>query len=921
MPDVFDEIKPDVFDEVGPWTETLNSRKLTADQIKKAGGAQAFPWYPKDEPAKQTDGGFWSGAWEGLKGAVTYPFQAVADSAKFLMNPNEALKVTPQELEAGRQASAARAAHPALSLLGEYGLPLDQVAHEAERRIANNESTASMVGRAIGPAPLLLAPMALGKLGDATFTPKVINRALGKGAINELTGANTGRGLAREGIVGGSPEVLHAQVSEAIPRWQETVNSMMDSLDAKNRSVHGAEVMQKAFGEPPLNVPADVWKEFQNRVKVKIDQLSDNTGMLTPADIHNLKNSILPEYNKLTGSMNELTLNKKAADVRRLFDHTVDEKVPGYREVNDHLSDLHHAKDFLNQKMVQLETTPSFLEDPSRLWDLTGAPRAFMRTIGQDTSTGIHTGPIPMAVRTRMAALGTPRFDPTLPEFAQPLPSGVSEPTYSGLAGDPTIPGQKAAYGASPVLPVNESGTVFNPDMAPAIDWTSDLHSMAASSPSKFAGATDFAASEGGLAYPFRPGDTGVVPPPVPFVSEFHPAATMSKGAAKMIARTPKLLPPASGPTVLPSSGATWETDSSWNPNFWRGQQGSVPSGVEPSGASFIGDNVAGMGTVEHVSPDGKMVLVRTPFGGLRPMPADSAGAMVPPQSIMGSGTKGDFHYGGDQETPMPEQEDQQYKLAKKVGGKWTHENDALVASTPLWSLLPEQFQAARRSLGASRAKFENGRLVPDYDATRGSYGEPLRSETDYEKTRSMLGMQDAITTDFPKPLGAAPANDTIQTGGKNANNPFIVLHEYGHGAWEKGLTPAQKKSYELAYRFYSGIIDQIDAENQADVFTDRDSIESSRLEAQRAYDALSPAQRAERKNAERFRFITERGSARHSFSDAISYYIMDPSEMKRRVPRLYEAMKSIFGGREYSNPDTAKSRKIAPPPIRNRRP
>lgn len=229
----------------------------------------------------------------------------------------------------------------------------------------------------------------------------LINRYLGDGAIDTTLGKNAGRGISRAKVVAATAEGVQKGVQQSITDGQAVLKRLLDTPQAQAPTIDGTRLIRDAFGEPPMNITGATlgrWEEFAGNIAQKVHDVSEGTMRLSPAQVDALKGEIDVQFGKLSADATELNLNQKAAGVRRAFDHAVDQNVRGYAELNDHLSDLHHADSILTEKIAQNATTKplglSTVADPVR--SFVGTPMS-----SKGTRPGILTTP----GRTGLAAL------------------------------------------------------------------------------------------------------------------------------------------------------------------------------------------------------------------------------------------------------------------------------------------------------------------------------------------------------------------------------------------------------------------------------------------------------------------------------------------------------------------------------------
>lgn len=318
------------------------------------------------------------------------------------------------------------------------GRPIEALAAPAGASMANRPQTPSENAGAIQvaagtiPALAMASPAIRGAVGSMIpegemsmqkTASNLINRWLGDGAIDTTMGKDAGRGISRGKIVAATADGVQAKVQGSIAEGQATVKRLLDTPAAKTPSIDGNQLIRDAFGEPPLNITGATlgrWEEFAGNIAKKIHEITEGTMQLTPAQVDGLKGEIDVNFGKPTTGVvadpTELNLNQKAGAVRRTFDHAVDQQVPGYAELNDHLGDLHHANKLLDKKIAENSTAPPLSLNPKALIRGTMAD-----AVSQGGSKGTRPGLLTTPGRTALAAMLSER-----PSFntVSPVPAG-----------------------------------------------------------------------------------------------------------------------------------------------------------------------------------------------------------------------------------------------------------------------------------------------------------------------------------------------------------------------------------------------------------------------------------------------------------------------------------------------------------------
>lgn len=281
------------------------------------------------------------------------------------------------------------------------------------------------VAGGLGTAAALALPFAKDVIPGVRPMPNaaadLINNYLGKGSVDTTTGANAGRGISSAKIVGVTARGVQAQVQAAIKGGQAVVKRLLSNPAAQAPTIDGFQLIRDAFGDPPLNI-TDVtlgrWEDFAGKIAQKIHDLSNGTGKISPAQADALKGQIDVNFGKpttgVTADPTELNLNQKAASVRRAFDHAVDQQVPGYQTINDHLMDLHHADNILDVRISE----PS---QPIGLHTIADPVRAFFGS--PPPATGTQPGILTTPGRTGLAAMLSER-----PKLGMVAPTPTSPP-------------------------------------------------------------------------------------------------------------------------------------------------------------------------------------------------------------------------------------------------------------------------------------------------------------------------------------------------------------------------------------------------------------------------------------------------------------------------------------------------------------
>lgn len=290
---------------------------------------------------------------------------------------------------------------------------------------------------------------------------------------------------------------------------------------------------------------------------------------------------------------------------------------------------------------------------------------------------------------------------------------------------------------------------------------------------------------------------------------------------------------------------------------------GDVPlEYVDPDGrVTPLTDLPAYAGKGVFVGPDGRPTQIS---------PSDeTAGPPVRPS------TQRDLRY-DDQSRSQPDAAE--FASPNAQTGKLDHQNGNLVATTPMNELLPATFKNAGQALAMSQ------RTSAD-DKTSGMYGllSPTQTVNTYDPATNMIdasapkvGPPDYSNYDVKSIDGQVLANTVTTyndgTDASSVNDPFVILHEYGHAAYERDLTPQQKKQWSQVIQHYQRKLDQTDEGDYSTV--------TGVPEAIKSYS----------------------GEAWHSFPSLFASYVLDPTALKQKYPDVYYFMKRVSGGREYIN-------------------
>lgn len=405
--DIFDSL--DVFDKVAQKPQTiaeiarqrLASRGLTPEAVKAGGGIVPLPG----------DAGPEVPVGRSIVRGLGVPTSG--DELKSSLMRNAANVILPGVVQTTDFANDAFSGHVPI-----VGRPAEALAAPvkaaAQNRPVTVDENSNAIAAASGTIPALAAMSptiraAGGKIGGAAAeglsmpdaAANLINRYLGDGAIDTTLGKNAGRGISRAKVVAATAEGVQKGVQQSIADGQAVMKRLLDTPQAQAPTIDGIQLIRDAFGEPPMNITGATlgrWEEFAGNIAKKVHDVSEGTGQLSSAQVDALKGDIDVQFGKLSADATELNLNQKAAGVRRAFDHAVDQNVRGYAELNDHLSDLHHANSILTEKIAQNATTKplglSTIADPVR--SFVGTPMS-----SKGTRPGILTTP----GRTGLAAL------------------------------------------------------------------------------------------------------------------------------------------------------------------------------------------------------------------------------------------------------------------------------------------------------------------------------------------------------------------------------------------------------------------------------------------------------------------------------------------------------------------------------------
>lgn len=332
-----------------------------------------------------------------------------------------------------------------IPIIGRTAEALSAPTHASiQNRPQTPDENAGAIRAAAGTIPTLamMSPTFRGAVGKASdfSMPKtaanLINHWLGDGAIDTTLRKDAGRGISQAKIVATSADGVQEGVRSAITKRQAQKADLLNNPLAQAPTINGTKLIEEAFGEPPLNIPKATlkhWNEFASNLMAKVQDISGGTGNLSPAQVDSLKNEIDVDFGRLSTDATELNLNQKSGSVRRAFDKAVDNSVPGYAELNDHLADLHHANKLLTKKIAENATAPPMSINPRAV--LRGVMSDAVKPGGpQGTRPGILTTP----GRTALASLLSKR--PNIPVGAgvtMPDPSLLSEDNTSSITTTP----------------------------------------------------------------------------------------------------------------------------------------------------------------------------------------------------------------------------------------------------------------------------------------------------------------------------------------------------------------------------------------------------------------------------------------------------------------------------------------------------
>jgi hypothetical protein len=442
----------------------LASRNLTPEMVKAGKGITTPEQF--SSPPGMSGGQIFGSLGEGLLNAI--PSLSPIDPTN-MSGPISGVQTIAGDLARGNTqgTSIARGAMSQVPIIGPpiSGLMAPSTASMSSRPVTppDNmdalEGVGQVGGAAIGGKLLTSEPGTIGGPEFPKTSANLINHWLGKGAIDEVLNKNAGRGISKAKIVAATADGVQEGVKSAITKWQSHKQTIMDTPLAQAPTIDGPTLIKEAFGEPPLNIPRTTlehWNEFAANIGAKVQEISGGTGKLSPAQVDALKNEIDVNFGKLSTDATELNLNQKAGSVRRAFDRAVDKSIPGYKEINDHLADLHHANDILTTKIKEnAESTPFSINPKSALRGVMadalspGGPKGtrpgLLTTPGRTAlAAALSKAPdipsMPSGSMTAPPAMEAPVISPhTMPEPITPTPQSVTT-TTSGPPAAPIAP-------------------------------------------------------------------------------------------------------------------------------------------------------------------------------------------------------------------------------------------------------------------------------------------------------------------------------------------------------------------------------------------------------------------------------------------------------------------------------------------------
>lgn len=308
----------------------------------------------------------------------------------------------------------------------------------------------------------------------------------------------------------------------------------------------------------------------------------------------------------------------------------------------------------------------------------------------------------------------------------------------------------------------------------------------------------------------------------------------------------------------------------------------------DPSAAMAIGAAIAS-GHSPHVEAETAPAE--------RPAPANA------PAEEDTTATTDGYHYDKKAVIAKDERDRDEHEFTDEEG---RHENDALVARTPLYQLLPNKFKNARRAVGASPISGEmHGRQAQwgrDLDL------EDFLNSKQYDRsTESEIKAQWDKHPDFDTATDMSAWGNAILTSKDASNNPWVVLHEYGHPAYELDMTDRQRSEWANLYNKYrrpyedasDQVSSQVDEKYRERI--NRQPVGAVRSRLVREQSALRTKLEADRDAEHPIPKAIRDREIHEAFPSMMAQYIMDPAQMKARFPDIYAWMKgAIFDGREY---------------------
>lgn len=263
------------------------------------------------------------------------------------------------------------------------------------------------------------------------------------------------------------------------------------------------------------------------------------------------------------------------------------------------------------------------------------------------------------------------------------------------------------------------------------------------------------------------------------------------------------------------------------------------------------------------------------------------------------------------------------------------HENEDLVTSTPIWKLFPDRFKTAKSVRGASPIDGEW--------STHATWGQNLEWMDIANRPQSaktgpfahsgwpFVGWhnQDKYGPEYDnfnqRNRVLNRSNNTIVTRGDKSNNPFVLLHEYGHSIHEVDLTDAERAEWRSIYSQRKNKYDELERKQREARFEKfQKRINDTPAGEDRSALIREQSQQEKRDETELTKLKVLRAIVsrrpEEAFPSLIAHYVLDPSALKTFDPGAYKFVKKLFGGREFIR-SKPKSSTPAPTPAKKNKP